>query len=158
VLHEASLLDLGDALDGVRRALSTNALATRVDVVGSSTVLCTDPLDTELTASLKLRLGCVEFDYRQLRKEFPQVVQFADAWVFTPLEERGRLMALADRLDDSRNQLLIAVNDHLPADRQLPMISRSSAISLSSHAPRSSLLTGFCSHPVEYARRSPIFC
>lgn len=128
VLHEGSLLDLGDALDGVRRALSTNALATRVDVVGSSTVLCTDPLDTELTASLKLRLGCVEFDYRQLRKEFPQVVQFADAWMFTPFEERGRLMALADRLDDSRNQLLIAVNDHLPADRQLPMISRSSAI------------------------------
>lgn len=128
VLDEGSLVDLGDALDGVRRALSTSALATRVDVAGSSTVLCTDPLDSELTARLKLRLECAEFDYRQLRKEFPQVVRFADGWMLTSLEERGRLMALADRLDDSRNQLLIVVNAHLPADRQLPMIARSSAV------------------------------
>lgn len=127
VSFEGSLLDLGEAIGGVRQSLSKGALATRAEMPGSSTIYCRGPLDPHVVARLMPRLTAVDVDYRQLRNGFPDVVRYADAWMEIPSASKSRLLELADRLDRSRNELLRTANDHLPDRKRLPLMAVSSS-------------------------------
>lgn len=127
-VDEGSLQDLAAALDGVRKALTTKRLITREDLGNARTVYCRERFDDELIGHVKSRLSAVTTDLRQLRKEFPRVVQWAnDGHLYTD-EDRQRFLTLADRLDTSRNVLLAAANEHLPGHQQLQPIPMSSQV------------------------------
>ena len=125
-LEEGSLLDLRDALKGVREALRTRGLALRNDLGLSGQISCRTPLGKDIVTSLLTRLKVAEGDLRQLGQQFPLVVKNSDGWMDVKSEEFDALLDLADRLDRSRNELLIIVNQSLPAHKRFPMIALTS--------------------------------
>ncbi|ANP73046.1 CHAT domain-containing protein [Cryobacterium arcticum] len=125
---EGSLVDLSTALKGVRSALGTQSIKTRVKIRGSSTVICRDPLPAQSVTEITRALDKVEADLQHLRTEFPVVVRYIDGWMHLELKDRDRFLLLADKIDDSRNFLLRKVNQCLPAAKQLPLMRLSSTI------------------------------
>ena len=128
VFREASLADLGHALEGAGAALSTNSLAKRVDIAGSATIYCRHPLDATAVRELRQALIGAKFDFRQLRAEFPRLDRIPSGLTNISREDFNRLIHLADRLDGSRNQLLLAVNRYLPDAERFSMIDLSSTL------------------------------
>ncbi|MHC5796494.1 CHAT domain-containing protein [Lacisediminihabitans sp. FW035] len=128
-LEEGSLLDLCDALKGVRQALKTRGLALRNDLGLSGQISCRTPLGKDIVTPLLARLKVAEGDLRQLRQQFPLVVKCSDGWMNVESEEIEALLDLADRLDRSRNELLRIVNQSLPTYKRLPMITLTSTTS-----------------------------
>ncbi|WP_153002280.1 hypothetical protein [Microbacterium oxydans] len=125
--RESSMQELKDALKGITKSLRGRRLITRETLGVPSVVHCTEPLDPQAVDVIRRRMSAVNFDFRQLAREFSSVPDLGNSLDRIPQRDRRRFLRLADRLDDSRNETINAVNELLPLSLWLPEVELTSS-------------------------------
>ncbi|WP_282848204.1 CHAT domain-containing protein [Microbacterium oxydans] len=120
--RESSMHELRDALRGITKSLRRGRLITREDLGTASVVHCTEPLDPRAVDAIRHRMRAVNFDFGQLAREFSYIPDLGSSLDRIPQRDRRRFLRLADRLDDSRNETINAVNELLPLSLWLPEV------------------------------------
>ncbi|MGO4489457.1 hypothetical protein [Microbacterium sp. 2RAF4] len=125
--RESSMQELKDALKGITKSLRGRRLITRETLGVPNVVHCTEPLDPQAVDVIRRRMSAVNFDFRQLAQEFSSVPNLGSSLDRIPQPDRRRFLLLADRLDNSRNETINAVNELLPLSLWLPEVELTSS-------------------------------